>query len=252
MTKREPLLSEPYFDEHIDFITQAIAEYEEAVRLDPDQFTDLAGVYYALGQYRLALFISSYSRGCAVTDLQQNLHALIATWEMQRQVDTDHVYAVDFKADISGYEQALWILTWGYLLGLGDAALLRLLACVGNAGQDLLFERLVAQMLPGTVRKEARKLLYPKVYQPLLAVFDADSIQQPLLLQRFLQQWYDKMRNADWHNAHLGPDGGGFDGYWCWEAAGVAVAFGLDDTSFQQMPYYPKDLADFARIRLKS
>jgi len=252
MTKREPLLSELYFDEHIAFITQAIAQYEEAVRLDPGQFTDLAGVYYALGQYRLALFISSYSRGYAVADLQQNIHALIATWEMQRQVDADNVYSTDFKDDISGYEQALWVLTWVYLLGVGEAALLRLLACIGNAGQDILFERLVAQMLPGTVRKEAKKLLYPKVYQPLLAALEADDTQQPLLLQSFLQQWYGKMRNADWHNAHLGPDGGGFDGYWCWEAAGVAVAFGLDNTSFQQTQYYPKDLVDFARTRLKN
>jgi hypothetical protein len=45
---------------------------------------------------------------------------------------------------------------------------------------------------------------------------------------------YGKMRNADWHNAHLGPGGGGFDGYWCREAAGVAVDFDHEDTSFQQ------------------
>ncbi|RZK31957.1 MAG: DUF1911 domain-containing protein [Hymenobacter sp.] len=215
MTKREPLLSELYFDEHLAFVTQAITEYEETVRLDPGQFTDLAGVYYALGQYRLLLFISSYSRGYAVADLQQNLHALIATWERQRQADVANVYNADFKDDISGYEQALWVLTWTYLLGLGEAATQRLLACIGNAGQDILFERLVAKILPGTVRKEAKKLLYPKVYQPLLAATEADPAQQQALLPSFLQQWYGKMRNADWHNAHLGPDGGGFDGYWC-------------------------------------
>lgn len=246
MTKREPLLSELYLDKHLAFVTQAITEYEEAVRLDPGQFTDLAGVYYALGQYRLSLFISSYSRGYAVADLQQNLHTLIATWEKQRQADVANVYSADFKDDISGYEQALWVLTWTYLLGLGEAATQRLLACIGNAGQDVLFERLVAKILPGTVRKEAKKLLYPKVYQPLLAATEADPAQQQALLQSFLQQWYSNMRNADWHNAHLGPDGGGFDGYWCWEAAGVAVAFDIDDRSFQQMRYYPKDLPEFA------
>ena len=250
MTKREPLLSELYFDEHIAFVEQAIMEYEEAVRLDPGQFTDLAGVYYALGQYRLSLFISSYSRGYAVADLQQNLHALITTWEMQRQADVANIYSADFKDDISGYEQALWVLTWAYLLGLDEAATLRLLACIGNAGQDVLFERLVAKILPGTVRIEAKKLLYPKVYQPLLAATEADPAQQQALLQSFLQQWYGKMRNADWHNTHLGPDGGGFDGYWCWEAAGVAVAFSIDNTSLQQMLYYPKDLTEFARSSL--
>ena len=247
MTKREPLLSERYFDEHIAFVEQAIAEYEEAVRLDPTQFTDLPGVYYALGQYRLSLFISGYSRGFALADLQQNLHALIDTWETQQQVDIDKVYATDFKADISGYEQALWVLAWAYLLGLGKTAILRLLACIGNAGQDVLFEQLVTKILPGTVRKAAKKLLYPKVYQPLYAATEATSDQQPQLLQSFLQQWYSKMRNADWHNAHLGPDGGGFDGYWCWEAAAVAVAYGIEDQSFRAMPYYPTDAAEFAR-----
>ena len=34
---------------------------------------------------------------------------------------------------------------------------------------------------------------------------------------------------------------------WCWEAAGVAYAFGINDASFRDLPYYPKDLAAYAR-----
>ena len=250
MTKREPLLSELYFDDHIAFVEQAIAEYEEAVGLDATQFTDLAGVYYTVCQYRLSLFISCYSRGYPVAELRQQLHALIETWEKQRQLDTNSLYTSDYKTDISSYQQAFWALAWAYLTGLEQAAVLRLLACLGPSGQDLLLEQLVAKIAPGTVRQSAKKLLYPKAYQPLYAATEAAADQQPPLLHSFLQQWYGKMRNTDWHNAHLGPDGGGFDGYWCWEAAAIAVAYGIDDQRFRDLAYYPQDLADFARTHL--
>ena len=247
MTQREPLLSEAYFDKHIAFVEQTIAEYENDLHTNPAQFTDLAGVYFVVFQHRLAHLISCYSRGYPVEKLRDTFYLVITAWEKQREVDTSQVYAGHFRDDVSNYIQAMWLVSWASLLRIEKALVSRLLACVKNEGQDLLFEQLVARITPDVARSSAKKLLYPKAYQPLYDALNAPTDQQAGLMRQFLHNWYKRLSNADWHDAHKGPGGGGFDGYWCWEAAGVALAFGIDDTSFREMPYYPKDLADYAR-----
>jgi hypothetical protein len=250
MTKREPLMTEAYFDEHIAFVEQVIEEDETDLRNDPAQFTDVASVYFNIFQYRLFYLISLYSRGYPLESLQKSYLLLLDDWEKQRVADAENVYAGDFQNDISTYVQAIWLLSLAYLLHVNQVNIARLLACVRNEGQDLLFERLVAARPNGTARKPARKLLYPKAYQSLYDALDAPVEQQAVLMQEFLKNWYKRMSNTGWHNAHLGPDGGSFDGYWCWEAAGVAYAFGIDDSRFRELPYYPKDLADYARATM--
>lgn len=66
-------------------------------------------------------------------------------------------------------------------------------------------------------------------------------------MTRFLKAWYPALHEVGWHASHKGPDGGGFFSYWAIEAAGVATVFGIDDSAFRDLPYYPKDLADHGR-----
>ncbi len=239
-------MTEAYFDQRLAFVEQIIAEDETDLRDDPTQFTDVASVYFNIFQHRLFHLISLYSRGYPLDSVQKSYLLLIDDWEQQRVADEENVYAGDFQRDMSTYVQALWLLSLAYLLHINQSDIVRLLACVRNEGQDVLFERLVAARVSGTARKPAEKLLYPKAYQPLYDALDAPVEQQAALVKQFLTSWYKRMSSTGWHNAHLGPDGGGFDGYWCWETAGVAHAFGIDDSSFHDLPYYPKDLADFA------
>src|SRR5690606_28895315 len=35
--------------------------------------------------------------------------------------------------------------------------------------------------------------------------------------------------------------------YWSWEAAATTFVLDIDDSSYRDMPFYPKDLADYAR-----
>ena len=44
--------------------------------------------------------------------------------------------------------------------------------------------------------------------------------EQPQLMQQFLQHWYQRLGRVGWYDAHKGPEGGGSDGYWCWEGRG--------------------------------
>lgn len=55
------------------------------------------------------------------------------------------------------------------------------------------------------------------------------------------------MRKAYGHDCEKAKDGGGYFGYWCFEAAGVTRAFGCDDGAWRDDPYYPKHLAAYRR-----
>ncbi|RZK22013.1 MAG: DUF1911 domain-containing protein [Hymenobacter sp.] len=252
MIKREPLRSEEYFDEFIALKRQAVIKDSLALTTYPEQFArpDAAAVFLLNDQR--ALLVAEYSRGYALDLLYQEYLTVLESLERLVAIDIDGTFTLIFKNDIDSYVEALWLLSQAYLLGLEHSAIERLLDCLGPAGQDLLFERLVAAVLPGSVRKPAKKLLYPKAYQALYEALDAPAAQQAELLQQFLSNWYKQMRNTGWHDAHKMPNGGGYFGYWCWEAAAVAVALGVDDTGFRDSVYYPRDLADFARARLSS
>ena len=248
MIKREPLQTEAYFDQSIAFKKTAIAEDESALK-NPEQFAKPEIIAVSIFLYRRNLLMGEYSRGYPLNELREEFPLIVTAWEALRNIDKEGSFAGLFKNSLDNYTRALWLLSLAYLLGVEQPVLLRLLACIRNEGQDLLFERFVTAVAPELVRKPAKKLLYPKAYQPLYDAIDAPADEQAALMQQFLKKWYQKMSNAGWHDNHKGQDGGGFFGYWCWEAAGVAHAFGMDDSSFREMPYYPKDLADYARAR---
>ena len=250
MLKREPLLSEAYFDQSIAFKITVIERDDKALATAPEQFAKPEVVALYLFSRRHALLMAEYSRGYSFQQLRSEFPKIIEAWEQLQRIDVKGTYSNSFTGDVEDYITSLWLITQGQLLGVEPAVLRRTVACIGNEGQDLLFERLVARLLPDVQRKPAKKLLYPKAYQSLYDCLDAAADQQMALVQQFLANWYKRMNRTDWHDAHKAPNGGGFFGYWCWEAAGVAVAFGIDDARFRNLPYYPKDLADFARSRV--
>ena len=243
MIKREPLMNEEHFDKDIFLVSQATQQVTETMA----QYQDQAGAYFDLLQHRSSLLYAHYSRGYPIAQTAKDLLRLLETWEKQRVADTRRLYYNSFREDLSNYVEGIGLLSLAHVLRTTPEVTNRLLICIGNEGQDLLFERLAAYIVPDVARKPANKLLYPKAYQPLYDALDAPVAQQADLVRQFLKGWYKGIKAVGWHDAHKGPDGGGFVGYWCWEAAGVALAFGIEDTSFRNLPYYPKDLAEFAQ-----
>ena len=111
--------------------------------------------------------------------------------------------------------------------------------------RDGLIERLVAPFVPGrgTPPDEAARHL---PYRKLFKVFAAEPAKRPALMAKYLGEWFEASRREPYYEQHL-EGGFGFYGYWSWEAAAVTWLLGIDDTSYRDMPFYPRDLADFAR-----
>lgn len=209
-----------------------------------------AQLAFRIFRKRYELLIKRYSRGDALNDLRAMLPEIVDTWEWALREELTVFTAEEmatrkgFAVNFDFYVICLWMMSIALCLEADDDLIARILAVIGNEGQDKLFETLVSQRVAG--RKPANHWLYATVYDALIHVIaDPTAMRTPILLSRFLDGWYPSMKKTYWHDAHLGKDGGGYFGYWCFEAAAVVKLFNLDDRSIRDHRYYPKDLAAF-------
>lgn len=242
MHKREPLLTQEYFDTSIARRERFIAETEEDTQLSAEEIRhDM--VYFDLFTDRVRLLCLKYSRGYFIEEVKQELLAAIEALEQYKQ----HPQAEEFffNGEQDEYMQAVELVSLALLLHVDANVFRRLADAIGTTGQDYVLEWLVSRRLPERPFTTT-KLLFPKTYARLRDALQAPPDLQPQLLRSFLAGWYESL-NTVWYNIHAHrTDAAGFTGYWCWEAAAAAYSLGLDDTELQTMRYYPKDLADYA------
>ncbi|WP_448134974.1 PoNe immunity protein domain-containing protein [Stenotrophomonas rhizophila] len=144
---------------------------------------------------------------------------------------------------------ALRLVCFGLLTGHA-AQMSRVMAFLDYANAELdtydgLLERLVAPYVsdrPAPPATATRHLPYRKLFK----VFAAQAEQRPALMATYLDEWYHASRREPYVDQH-DRSGVAFYGYWSWEAAATTVVLGIDDSSYGDMAFYPKDLADFAR-----
>jgi len=143
---------------------------------------------------------------------------------------------------------ALRLVCFGLLTGHA-AQMPRVMAFLDYVNAELgihdgLLERLVAPWAPGRPipDKATRHLPYRKLFK----VFAAEPAKRPALMVKYLDEWYHASRREPYIDQH-GEGDVAFYGYWSWEAAATTFVLGIDDSSYRDMPFYPKDLADFAK-----
>lgn len=93
-------------------------------------------------------------------------------------------------------------------------------------------------------------MVFDKTYRPLLQILQASAASNKTEAQQhletYLKNWYKGMKGCYWYDRHKGKFATHF-GYWSFEAGMVTLLCGLDDSSYRDMLYYPKDLVDYAR-----
>jgi hypothetical protein len=208
------------------------------------------------GQYAFQGFLYAfeslwcmYSRGDAVADLRACLAEVveIQAWAYDVELRCYPPETMEtrkrFRLNFNIYLYALWLMSFAICLELDDVHVAQLLQTLGNEGEDALFDWLAASRAPA--RRVGTELLYPKLTKTLYdaIAIDAPGPQRDTLLAKYVSQWYGKMKEAIWHDAHLRHDADSYYGYWCFEVAGVVKAFGIDDRAIRDLRYYPSDLA---------
>ncbi|MEF7616098.1 PoNe immunity protein domain-containing protein [Aquincola sp. MAHUQ-54] len=208
-----------------------------------------------------ALLRLQYSAGDSIDSLRAFYPTAIWAWEEHVRHLDNWYQGEDFVRSFSTRSPALSftddeyglfvlpMLCFGLLLGHADL-MPRLCACWDYINDEIdcfdqLVEALVAPLVPGRHR-HARTYTRHLPYRKLDKVFRAAPDKRPALMARYLDEWYHASRREPGHGMHHDLM---FKGYWSFEAAAVAWAFDIDDTTFRDMDFYPRDLADYARSR---
>ena len=226
--------------------------------------------YIASGHQRirdaLDLMSLQYSAGGDLNSIKE-LYPYLLHWT-EEYAETSHLY--NLSPDAGGryvwhislgtedyWYIALRLICFGLLTGYADQ-MSRIMTIIDYTeatpeGQekDGLIERLVAPFVTdrGIPPNDARRHL---PYRKLIKVFDADAEKRPAMMLQYLEDWYEASRREPYHDQHPQPDirsGISYFGYWSWEAAAVTWLLDIDDSTYREHQFYPKDLVDFAKAQ---
>lgn len=259
---RDPLCNKSYWDNWVRSADTHIRNTFENIKV-PAVNLDYEPQYVAnLSQENYEQIIRRYSRGDAIAELAAYFPPILNAWEQAEQLGASvwsdevkyirHTWAVNFDC----YHGHFWKISLALLLDIPEDQWQRLIALVGNEGEDILLDRLIATRSPG--RKIGSELCFPKPYARLLAAMDAPRDKQAKLLKGFVDHWFKELgqfskqtrvpqlnpyKKTYWYNFALPPylDGGAYFGQWCLEAAAVAKAFAMDESLCLGHRHYPGD-----------
>ena len=189
----------------------------------------------------LHLTIARYSIGGTKEEVKKDLLAAISFADKAWAYPDDDPQYSAFLFD--WYSKAIWLVSLASLLKLTPAETKPIFTVLDNSkNTDWLLEFMARSIDPA--RSIAGSLVFPTVYGSLKeAVEEKDPIKASALVKRYLEkEWYQKHRQAYWHDIHKSAHTA-FFGYWSFEAAAVVKIAGIDDGSFQDNQYYPKDMA---------
>ncbi len=217
--------------------------------LDPDEIAkheqrdpvNRCLAYSKAGRYLLSMLDLAYARGDSRAALRTLFErGLSRLWQGEACFRERGRYSPhDINLVSCGF--SLLAVAFGEGLGFERAVLARLAACI-PAEMDALVDRVMAVYLPDRPIAEELRDFYASRYRPLLKLLDAQPDKRPGLLKKYLDSWPKRLGDQ-------GPEGRrpkhqtpGYRGYWCFEAAAVVAAFGIDDSGFIDHEYYPGEL----------
>lgn len=254
--------TQAYWDEWVEYEKGAIHEFKNNLNRPGGDERYAPQFAFQIAQKHWHLMLRMYSHGDDVRDLPQYFPPMLDAWEeserlgksvwTEQQQYTRHAWAVN----LDHYIVCFWLVGLALALEIPDDQWKRLIALIGNEGEDALLDRVIASRQPG--RKIGTKLCHPKPYQRLLDAVNAPKDEQPKLLLAFVKMWYAELDRPPkkglsektamydrpyWHRyGDENFEDGTYFGRWCVEAVAAVKALGIDDSLCLGHPNYPGDL----------
>ena len=251
-----------YWNEWVAFSAQDIEKIGKQIQLPAGNPRYRPQYVFELAKENYEQMLRRYSRGDDVRNLPQYFPPMLDAWEeserlgksvwTEQQQYTRHAWAVN----LDHYIVCFWLVGLALALEIPDDQWKRLIALIGNEGEDVLLDRVIASRQPG--RKIGTKLCHPKPYQRLLDAVNAPKDEQPKLLLAFVKMWYAELDRPPkkglsektamydrpyWHRyGDENFEDGTYFGRWCVEAVAAVKALGIDDSLCLGHPNYPGDL----------
>jgi hypothetical protein len=248
---RDKLKNEEYFITKIDIIYQVIKQYLEWIQNGEVKEDRINPIKHSIVWDYLRIINSKYSLGKNIIELKDDLiHAIDTTneswdgfWKLNDRKGKEYN-----QYTLSAYDEMLWMLSLGYLLDISNEDFQKLVDVIDrDQVKDFLFEFIIRAKFPDRqlVKEESYQKYFgiPKVFEKLRqATTETDKSKAEQLVKEFITKyWYKGHKDAGWYNSHKSLHNI-YYGYWSFEMAAVVKIMGLDDSSFSDCKYYPKDL----------
>ncbi|CAM2936665.1 DUF1911 domain-containing protein [Vibrio neptunius] len=250
-SRRDPLLELSVYDEVNNYFSKDKTPRLEKMKEPTKSLTNRSRISWSITLNCFEHAILSYSSGQSmesVLDLTE-----VALKELERhKIDFPHKSYLFWEPD--SFQFLLWCLSFVALTGKTEylSTIVRMYGTSpevsGEACMAQLFRLFNVHGIPDNTEEA---LVFPKSYQHLYNAIKTGPLQpskqeREESIKAYLRGWYKGMKDCYWHNRHKArfPT---FFGYWSLEAAMVTLLFNLDDSSYNHLPYYPKDWVAEAR-----
>jgi len=250
--RRTKMINEVPANESRDYFNDTISEIndflKDIVNYKGSREDIIESYSWSLAGKKLYLLQLDYSVGCPVETLVNDFDGVLISHEntfLPKPKNTQFPFNL---VEPDTYSHILQLLSLAKLLGY-DSQVPRFAALLDvkrekNRGIDELYETILDKLglesIPNTNH------IPNKAYAVLLEVIHAMPQKRPKLMAEFLKKWYPSMKKCYWYGIHE-KQPLLFSGYWCFEAALVTYLWDIDDSSYRDMQFYPKDLVDWAR-----
>lgn len=256
-TKREPLLDYGAYIEIAEDISMRIPNAQkklnDATWLSDKDEAALMRLTQARCDYALDLLVISYSAGANILELQDFFPRIVDYFE-EYALYVQAFNRTDEGARISSpiihlqdveFQIANCLLCFSVLLGQ-TKLIPRIMTILdyNNPVRDGLLER-IASLYTRRLRPLPNECTRQLPYHDTLRIFEARPSDRPGLIKEYLIGWYEASHREPYYDTHT--SGSSFMGYWAWEAAAITVALDVDDHSYRDLPFYPRDLVDHFR-----
>jgi hypothetical protein len=247
---RDKRKNEQHFDKWINEFNQSLERVASWISTGKTPVERINTMKQSMVQTCINIINCKYSSGKKTTTLYEDLLKGInltheswdGFWNIKHNGEKLNQYS------LSAYDEMLWMLSLGYLLNISNEDFKKLVEVIDRDGvKDSLFEFIIRAKLQDrpSINEESYKEFFgiPQVFEKLRqAITETDKIKAAKSAKEFItNEWYKNHKDAGWYNSHKSKHDTYF-GYWSFETAAIVKIMGLDDSSFRDCQYYPKDL----------
>lgn len=210
---------------------------ERLVQVKANNPRQLDSVVMGNWEYHLQRLGARYSLGVSVDDLRADFALAVS--------EAPYVqWRGEVFSNLSTFLELIWLAAWSRLLDDGDSRDVLRDEYAKFETSDLLVEAFLSDD-PATIAGPISLVLarqHRGLGEAIELSWAGDHDAASERLRRYVSaEWYRGFRGFYWWGSHTRMIN--HKGYWAYEAAAVAVTFGIDDSALKTHKYYPWDLA---------
>lgn len=250
---RDKVKDKGYFEKFLTEKNELITSNENALLSGGVAESKVERAKFRNFGFRLESLVAKYSKGDSIESLKESISEIIRrlpdesdpiNTKVKKRVGKETVYLGQYM--VEPYERMLRLLSLAYLLDVSDTDFETVVGIIDRDNiRDNLYEFIIKARFPDRIQtgdeEYDSKSVILKVYKNLReAAIGSDLSEAAKYVGEFLEKnFYHKYTGFyDFHKSKIDL----YYGYWSFESAAVVKIMGLDDSSFRDHEYYPKDL----------